>query len=354
MTSEQIDLSTTPGMQPPGDQESQFDGPYNSVQMANVIAFGLTYFLATVVLGLRYFQAVKLIKKVEMDLVIITISYGLSLTYFITLINLMNWGWGKHLWDTLLPNTLAYLICPSVTKLAILAVLYQINPSIAYRIVVVLVAVAIFTYTMACCVITGGPCNPLKEGALQCLENVALSHAVLNIASDFAVIAIPIPTVHKLQLLLKQKISIGCILAIGSLVVVCSIARLPYAVVLPRTEDSTYTQAILGIWSIAEINLGIICACAMRFKSLIRTYLPQLQIFSSSSQGGKKQSKGPSTKGLRMDQTDAQDSCSYQLHSFQKRRTSLIPRDKDAKYQSYKMDKGGRSVDGDSADEILA
>ncbi|KAI6784832.1 uncharacterized protein J7T54_007925 [Emericellopsis cladophorae] len=171
----------------------------------------------------------------------------------------------------LLPNTLAYLICPSVTKLAILAVLYQINPSIPYRIVVTLVAVAIFIYTLACCVITGGPCNPLKEGALKCLENVALSHAVLNISSDVAVIVIPIPTIHKLQLSLKQKISNGCILAIGSLGTVCSIARLPHAIVLPHTEDSTYTQAILGIWSIAEINLGTICACAMRFKSLIRT-----------------------------------------------------------------------------------
>ncbi|KAL2757321.1 hypothetical protein ACRALDRAFT_2100732 [Sodiomyces alcalophilus JCM 7366] len=367
----EIDIFTTPGMQPPDGQTSQFDGPYNLVQLANIIAFAITYFFATALLGLRYFQAVKIMKKIELDLVIITISYGVSLVYFVTMINLMNWGWGKHLWDVslaclfrfrlilnimqaLLPNTLAYLICPSVTKLAILAVLYQIDPSIVYRTFAVLVAVAIFIYTLACCIITGGPCSPLKEGTLQCLENIALSHAVLNIASDFAVIAIPIPTILKLQLSAKQKISVGCILTIGSLVVVCSIARLPYVVVLPTTQDATYTQAILGIWSITEINLGITCACAMRFKSLIRTYLPKLGLFTSGSHGVGKPSKStwPSTNGFRTDDRNVQHS--YQLHSIQKSSadTALDGRYIQL-YRSYKVDVDGKSVDGDSADKIL-
>jgi hypothetical protein len=97
-----------------------------------------------------------------------------------------------------------------------LSVLYRINPSICYRCVVVFVAIAVFAYTLTLCIITGGPCNPLKSGTTKCLENVALSHAVLNIASDFAVVAVPIPTIHSLNFSLKQKISVGCILALGS------------------------------------------------------------------------------------------------------------------------------------------
>ena len=88
-------------------------------------------------------------------------------------------------------------------------------------------------------------------------------------------------------------------------VVICSIARLPYVVVLPTTADSTYTQAILGVWSIVEVNLGIACACAMRLKPLITTYLPQLGIFSSRSR-----SKSRATAGKKKK--------SYQLHSIQK------------------------------------
>ena len=62
------DLATTPGMPPPAGEVSQFDSPYNSLQIVTFVAFGITFFLATVVLALRYVQAVKLIKKIEMDL----------------------------------------------------------------------------------------------------------------------------------------------------------------------------------------------------------------------------------------------------------------------------------------------
>lgn len=100
--------------------------------------------------------------------------------------------------------------------MAMLSVLFRINPSLIYRCVVVSAAVAILAYTLALTGITGGPCNPLKSGTTSCLENVALAQAVMNIVSDFAVIAIPIPTIHGLHFTLKQKISVGCILAIGS------------------------------------------------------------------------------------------------------------------------------------------
>lgn len=116
----------------------------------------------------------------------------------------------------LLPNTLAYLICPSLTKMAMLCVLYRINPSVIYRCTVVGVGIAIFTYTLALTSITGGPCNPLKTGTTQCLENVALAQAVLNIISDFAIVIVPIPTIHALHLTAKQKISLGCLLTLGS------------------------------------------------------------------------------------------------------------------------------------------
>lgn len=118
--------------------------------------------------------------------------------------------------QALLPNTICYLICPAISKLAILSVLYRINPAFVYRVAVVGTAAFIFAYTLALCIITGGPCSPLKDGTLQCLENVALSGAVLNISSDLIVISLPIPTIHNLQLQLKQKVTVGCLLALGS------------------------------------------------------------------------------------------------------------------------------------------
>jgi hypothetical protein len=65
---EEIDLTTTPGIEPPAGHTPQFDAPWNSVQVWSVIAFVMTYFFAMAFLGLRYFQAPKLIQEIEVDL----------------------------------------------------------------------------------------------------------------------------------------------------------------------------------------------------------------------------------------------------------------------------------------------
>lgn len=140
----------------------------------------------------------------------------------------MTHGWGRHLAELnmtdllefnkgLLPNTITYLIAPAVTKMAMLTVLYRINPSILYRCVVGAIGVAIFGYTVTLTSITGGPCNPNKAGTTVCLMHVALAQAILNIVSDLAVIACPIPTIVSLQFSVRQKLTVSLILALGSL-----------------------------------------------------------------------------------------------------------------------------------------
>ncbi|KAL4772317.1 hypothetical protein BDW60DRAFT_216680 [Aspergillus nidulans var. acristatus] len=282
-----MDLTTTPGMEPPAGHIPQFDGQCNYLQIGTIIAFAITYFFATLFVSLRYFQAFKLTQKVELDLVTITVSYGVGLAYFVTMLDLFRNGWGKHMWDV----SLAELVGLNKVRsgratndlLTILSVLYSTNPAFVYRIAVIGTAVFIFAYTLALCIITGGPCSPLKDGTLQCLKKVALSGAVLNISSDLIVISLLIPEIHNLQLQLKQKVTVGGLLALGSGVIVCSIARLPYVIRLRHTPDATWTQAILGIWSIVEVNLGIICACVMRFKRLIARYLPRLSLWAAKT-----------------------------------------------------------------------
>ncbi|KAL2701264.1 hypothetical protein AAEP93_008083 [Penicillium crustosum] len=344
-----MDLATTPGMPPPEGQESHFHEPYNSLQTGTVIAFGITYLIATIFLALRYFQAFKLTKKIEVDLI-------------------MSYGWGKHMWNVsledlmefnkrLLVNTLTYLICPCITKMAILSVLFQISPARVYRYLVVAVAVAIFAYTLTLCIITGGPCNPLHAGTTACLENVALSQAVLNIASDLAVIAIPIPTIHSLHFSAKQKLTVGCLLALGSGVIICSIARLPYVLLLGKTADTTYTEAILGVWSLVEVNLGIICACAMRFRRLIAVYLPRLSLFSSRSHGTAKITEDtPIINRFQPKNSGGQHS--YELRSVQDGHVNPFAGTKDISvHRSFQVDEERTHAyrgSNDSGDKILA
>ncbi|EFW98851.1 hypothetical protein CMQ_4703 [Grosmannia clavigera kw1407] len=71
------------------------------------------------------------------------------------------------------------------------------------------------------------------------------------------------------------------------------------------------SEAILGIWSVVEINLGIVCGTAMRLKPFIVTYLPKLNLLSKRSTGRSyvpwKDTLTKADKGQH----------SYQLHSIQ-------------------------------------
>jgi len=224
-------------------------------------------------------------------------------------------------------------------------VLFLLNPAKLYRFGVVACAVATFAYTLTLTTITGGPCSPLKGlHVMQCLVNVALSQAVLNIASDFAILLLPIPTIISLNLKVAQKVSVACILAVGSGVIVCSIARLPYVLSLRSgSPNMTYDYGILGVWSVVEVNLGIVCGCAMRLKKLIIAYLPKLGLGSSRSR-----SRGAS-KMLPTGQSSG--SRSYQLHSVQK--GSVDPAVINDPYGHYDKTRMGKDSEDGSTDKIL-
>ncbi|BDD59163.1 hypothetical protein MAP00_004393 [Monascus purpureus] len=303
-----MDPDTTPGMQPPDGQTSHFHAPWNSLQIGTFIAFGITYFLATVFLGLRYYQAFKLIKEIEVDLVIITIAYGVSVTYFWTMVR-------------------------SLTKIAILSVLYRINPSVTYRYFVVTVAIAIFIYTLALCIITGAPCNPLKSGT----TNPTHPHDPQS----------PFFTETESHGRLPPGSGIGCHHLLNS----------PPTIRHPPRQDARHNlyRSHPGRVVIVEINLAIICPCAMRFKRPVATYLPGLSLFSSRSHSAAgKTTYSSSVNRFRLDHSQH----SYQLHSVQKGNTGPFSDSNGISiHRSFKVDVKGtdrHTGDGESADKILA
>ncbi|KAL8294715.1 hypothetical protein RB597_007691 [Gaeumannomyces tritici] len=302
-------LSQIPAISPPSGQASRFDDPssaqpHTSVQVSIFASFGISYGLATLFLCFRYFQAIKISKKVELDLVIITFAYAIALFYFGSMAKR---GDGQRLGSTPLGCVLGRHYRaqkghpPKRAGLHRLPIRDQDGHPVR----------AVPHQPVA-----GAPrrrryhrlrhlhlhCRGLRRGRRAVRlpgrggrgvrVGRGLVHAVLNIASDLAVVAAPIPTVHSLGLSLRQRLSVGLILALGSAVVVCSIVRLHYVVRTRRgsgwagqrqqyqagllEEDLTWAEAVLGLWSVVEVNLGILCACAMRLKPHARAYLPRL------------------------------------------------------------------------------
>ncbi|KAM5352625.1 hypothetical protein ACJ41O_005347 [Fusarium nematophilum] len=293
-----VDIYNTSVVPPPDGLTSDFDRTLSEVQLATIVVFGVTYFLATVSMALRYATSVLVVRAWELDVVLITMAWGTALGYFISVCFMMKYGWGSHAWDItiaelveynknkyLSPTTLTYMWSPTLTKLSILTVLHRISPSKGFQVGVYSIGSALLIYTITFTALLSGPCNPRDKGSGVCLNNLAIAQVVLNIATDLSIMILPLPTLHRLQIPFRQKVVVGAILSLGSAVLIASIARAPYVQIMATHIDFTRKQAEAGVWSLVELNIGIVCNNLMRLKPLLNRYLPKLLTMLGLSSG---------------------------------------------------------------------
>ncbi|KAF4948493.1 hypothetical protein FSARC_13730 [Fusarium sarcochroum] len=320
-----VNIYNTSIVPAPAGEISNFDRTLSDVQLATIVVFGVTYFLATVSLALRYATSLLVVREWELDVVLITLAWGTALGYFISVCFMMKYGWGSHAWDItiaemaqynnyLFPTTLTYMWSPTLTKLSILTVLYRISPARGYQIGVYTIAGALLIYTITFTVLLSGPCNTRDNGSGVCLNNLAIAQVVLNITTDLSILILPLPTLHKLQIRFRQKVVVGSILSLGSAVLIASIARAPYVQIMATHLDFSRKQAEAGVWSLVELNIGIVCNNLMRLKPLLNQYLPRLLTVLGLTSGKSKQQGETSTRtnGWR-----GRPSHSYQLQSIE-------------------------------------
>ncbi|KAI0023811.1 hypothetical protein F4780DRAFT_776435 [Xylariomycetidae sp. FL0641] len=253
---------------PPDGDSSDLSGSMTYMQLTTVAVFGVTFTLATLFLLLRLYTTIAIVKVVELD-------------------DPMPYGWGQHLWDIspeklsvyykfLVASDLTYIWTPTLTKLAILTLYHKVNPGPIFRICVYAIASLMTCYTVILTVFIAGPCNAVHLGNTSCLNSVTLAQSGLNIATDIAIIILPIPMIHSLKMPFKQKLALGGILALGSAVVVISLVRVAFVEMLPMVDDFTWHQAMAGICSVAELNVGVACNSLVRLKPFMRKHLPKL------------------------------------------------------------------------------
>ncbi|KAI0017938.1 hypothetical protein F4780DRAFT_781792 [Xylariomycetidae sp. FL0641] len=119
-----------------------------------------------------------------------------------------------------------------------------------------------FSLLLACHPIEAG-WDPTLAATAECLNRSAIyvGIAVLGIVTDVILLVLPIPTIMKLQIRTKQKVSLVLLFVVGSITVVTSIVRL--IILLPSITAVDQTRALASgqLWSCIESNLLIICMC---------------------------------------------------------------------------------------------
>ncbi|KAL6156741.1 hypothetical protein ACJQWK_06537 [Exserohilum turcicum] len=201
---------------------------------------------------------------------------------------------GKHIW-TVTPGNMktnakllyaviqVYAISIMLTKLSFLFQYSRVFQHTRLRIwwafvgviVVIQALLGVFATIFSCSPVAffwdwsipGGKCLPQKP--------VYSTTAALNLATDLAIFASPIPLVAHLHLPTKQKWSVAAIFLLGSCTCIIAIIKITTFSKGLQTKDPTWDFVEINLWSTIELDVGIICACLASFKPLIARYFPR-------------------------------------------------------------------------------
>jgi fucose permease len=125
------------------------------------------------------------------------------------------------------------------------------------------------------------------------IVTIYLSSAPLNIITDLAIFFLPMPILTSMRLPKKQKIILIITFGFGVFVAVVDVVRIAYLQNAQRatlnaahadhsengndqrnTNDFAWYSSLSFMWSIVEINVGIMCGCVPALKPLVRRFLP--------------------------------------------------------------------------------
>ncbi|KAB5515390.1 hypothetical protein GE09DRAFT_580839 [Coniochaeta sp. 2T2.1] len=123
------------------------------------------------------------------------------------------------------------------------------------------------------------------EGTCLNVNAIGWANASISIALDLWMLAIPLWCLRSLKLHWKKKIGVAAMFIVGSFITIVSIIRLKSLVNLGSSENPTYDQLDISIWSTIEIHLGIICVSMPALRILLIRLFPVLGGSSYDSRG---------------------------------------------------------------------
>ncbi|KAI1167598.1 major facilitator superfamily domain-containing protein [Nemania serpens] len=143
-------------------------------------------------------------------------------------------------------------------------------------------------------------CSPVQaafiRGPGRCIPLLTefICSAPINIVTDLAILALPLPVLTSMRLPQRQKVILIMTFALGVFVTIVDVVRIYYlqtAIDDASSKSSSDPNAAFGgspqfawnaslalLWSAVEVNVGIACACIPTLKPLIIRILPAMLI----------------------------------------------------------------------------
>lgn len=132
--------------------------------------------------------------------------------------------------------------------------------------------------------------NPSEDARCIQLVSLYLCSAPINVLTDCAIILLPLPILTSMRMERKQKAVLVATFCTGIFITVVDIIRIAYlqealtsAVESIDTthapyDDFAWQVSLSFMWSAVEMHVGIVCACVLVLKPLVRRLFPGIRL----------------------------------------------------------------------------
>ncbi|EMC99726.1 hypothetical protein BAUCODRAFT_63880 [Baudoinia panamericana UAMH 10762] len=251
--------------------------------------------LAVISTALRLFTRLSLARNAGFDDAIIAVAAVLAVGLAACTCLEIRYGVGRHQWTISFQEELAFLktlyasiaiynLGLYVTKLAILFQYLRIFPQRGFRMACYGVIAATTIHANWAFWSSIFFCRPVSAywditiTNAKCLdrESVWFANAAVNIVTDIAIAILPLPLINQLNIAKRPKIALMCVFALGGFTCIVSILRLEAIYAVSKNfNDQSYNNSLPAVWSLLELDTGILCSCLPTLKALVAKALPK-------------------------------------------------------------------------------
>ncbi|KAL1640701.1 hypothetical protein SLS58_006715 [Diplodia intermedia] len=205
---------------------------------------------------------------------------------------------GVHAWEIPLERYNLYnllIMCASViyaptqgfAKLSLLLFYRRLAPFAWFRAAIYAVMFVVISYTLGIMFSLIFPCKPIAsnwditvEGTCINKTGIYIATAVINIATDIALLLLPVPVLARLQIPRLEKAALIAMFGVGSMTCITSVVRLILLLPMLTDLDQTWAVSIPCVWILVEANLVVICGCLPIVRKFARHVAPKLFFYS--------------------------------------------------------------------------
>ncbi|KAJ5128671.1 hypothetical protein N7448_002388 [Penicillium atrosanguineum] len=110
----------------------------------------------------------------------------------------------------------------------------------------------------------------LRRADARCLNVIGLAYANagVNLATEIAILILPLPLLQKLRVSKSKKAALYAIFGAGILVIAIASARIPSLAHVISIQDPTYANQGVFYWTCAETSVAHVCATALAIRPL--------------------------------------------------------------------------------------